>query len=343
MTAASRAPEARPGPSPAAVAPLLLEIEGLEVAFRSSEGESRVVEGVDLRVAPGRVLGLVGESGCGKSVTARAVMRLLPEPPARVSARVLRFAGRDLLGMGERALRGTRGRDMAMIFQEPMTSLNPTWTVGFQIEESLRLHTDLGSAARRARVRELLGRVGVGAAERRAAQYPFELSGGLRQRAMIAMALACGPKLLIADEPTTALDVTVQAQILDLLAGLRDELGMAILLITHDLGVVAELCDEVAVMYAGRIVEQAPVEELFARPRHPYTAGLLAATPRLDGGRRGRLPTIPGTVPPPERRPSGCVFRPRCGRGLERCAVEAPPLAGDGIAGHAYACWNPAA
>jgi oligopeptide/dipeptide ABC transporter ATP-binding protein len=342
VTAASRAAEARPGPSPAAVAPLL-EIEGLEVAFRSGEGESRVVEGVDLRVAPGRVLGLVGESGCGKSVTARAVMRLLPEPPARVSARALRFAGRDLLGMGERALRGTRGRDMAMIFQEPMTSLNPTWTIGFQIEESLRLHTDLGPAARRARVRELLGRVGIGAAERRAGQYPFELSGGLRQRAMIAMALACGPKLLIADEPTTALDVTVQAQILDLLAGLRDELGMAILLITHDLGVVAELCDEVAVMYAGRIVERAPVEELFARPRHPYTAGLLAATPRLDGGRRGRLPTIPGTVPPPGRRPSGCVFRPRCGRGLDRCAVEAPPLAGDAAAGHAHACWNPAA
>jgi oligopeptide/dipeptide ABC transporter ATP-binding protein len=321
------------------VAPALLEIAGLEVAFRSGAGEARVVEGVDLRIPPGRILGLVGESGCGKSVTARAVMRLLPEPPARVAARTLRLGGRDLLALGERGLREVRGNQVAMIFQEPMTSLNPTWTVGFQIEESLKLHTDLGAAARRARVLELLRRVGVGAPARRAGQYPFELSGGLRQRAMIAMALACEPRLLIADEPTTALDVTVQAQILELMAGLRDELGMAILLITHDLGVVAQFCDEVAVMYAGRIVEEAPVEALFARPRHPYTAGLLAATPRLDGN-RGRLPTIAGTVPSPGARPTGCAFAPRCPRRLPACAIDRPRTLADGP-GRRLACWNP--
>jgi oligopeptide/dipeptide ABC transporter ATP-binding protein len=320
-----------------AAAPLL-ELEGLEVGFRTETGQSAVVEGVSLRLAEGRILGLVGESGCGKSVTARAIMRLLPEPPAMVRAGRLDVAGRDLLRMGERAMRAMRGNVVAMIFQEPMTSLNPTWTVGYQIDESLRLHTELGAGDRRARALDLLRRVGVGGAERRLDQYPFELSGGLRQRVMIAMALACSPRLLIADEPTTALDVTIQAQILELLAELREEFGMAILLITHDLAVVAELCDEVAVMYAGRIVERAPVQELFAHPRHPYTAGLLAAMPRLDRG-RGRLATIPGVVPPPGFRPPGCVFRPRCGRSIDRCAAEAPPLVAD-AAGHASACWN---
>ncbi|MFO1046647.1 MAG: ABC transporter ATP-binding protein [Geminicoccaceae bacterium] len=317
----------------------LLEIDGLEIGFRGAGGIAPVVEGIDLAVPAGATLGLVGESGCGKSLTARAVMRLLPEPPAVVRARGLRLAGRELLGLSERAMREVRGSTAAMIFQEPMTSLNPVWTVGFQIEESLRLHTELAGPARRERAIDLLRRVGVGAAERRLAQYPFELSGGLRQRAMIAMALACSPRLLIADEPTTALDVTVQAQILDLLAGLRAELGMAILLITHDLGVVAELCDRVAVMYAGRIVEEAGVEALFARPRHPYTAGLLAAMPRL-GRPRGPLSTIPGAVPPPGRRPAGCAFRERCDRRLPRCAAEQPPLA-PLAAGHAAACWNP--
>ena len=326
------------GEAEAAAAPLL-DLDGLEVDFRTQSGKTAVVEGVSLQLAPGRILGLVGESGCGKSITARAIMRLLPEPPARVRARRLVVAGHDILRLDERAMRAIRGNLVAMIFQEPMSSLNPTWTVGFQIAESLRLHTELGAADRRARALDLLRRVGVGAGERRLAQYPFELSGGLRQRVMIAMALACGPRLLIADEPTTALDVTVQAQILDLLAELREQLGMAILLITHDLGVVAELCDEVAVMYAGRIVERAPVQELFARPRHPYTAGLLAAMPRLDRG-RGRLATIPGTVPPPGARPNGCVFQPRCGRSLDRCAVDMPPLAVE-AAGHASACWNP--
>ena len=322
----------------AAPAPIL-EIDGLEIGFRGEAGVTPVVEGVGLTLRAGGTLGLVGESGCGKSLTARAVLRLLPEPPAVVRARALRLAGRELLGLSERAMRAVRGSTAAMIFQEPMTSLNPTWTVGYQIEESLRLHTDLPAAAQRARALELLRRVGVGAAERRLAQYPFELSGGLRQRAMIAMALACSPRLLIADEPTTALDVTVQAQILDLLAGLRAELGMAILLITHDLGVVAELCDRVAVMYAGRIVEEAPAVALFATPRHPYTAGLLAAVPRL-GQARGRLSTIPGTVPAPGRRPAGCAFRDRCGRSLPRCATATPPLAAMG-ADRAAACWNP--
>jgi oligopeptide/dipeptide ABC transporter ATP-binding protein len=317
----------------------VLELERLQVAFRHEAGHSVVVDSISLRLGEGRILGLVGESGCGKSMTARAIMRLLPEPPARVSAERLQVAGRDLLRLDERAMRAVRGNLVAMIFQEPMTSLNPTWTVGYQIEEGLRLHTDFPAAARRARALDLLRRVGVGAAERRLAQYPFELSGGLRQRVMIAMALACSPRLLIADEPTTALDVTVQAQILDLLAGLRDELGMAILLITHDLGVVAEMCDEVAVMYAGRIVEQAPVLELFARPRHPYTAGLLAAMPRLDRG-RGRLTTIPGTVPPAGIREPGCIFRLRCARSIQRCTAETPPLNCDAT-DHASACWNP--
>ena len=273
-------------------------------------------------------------------MTARAIMRLLPEPPARVSAERLQVAGRDLLRLDERAMRAVRGNLVAMIFQEPMTSLNPTWTVGYQIEEGLRLHTVSPAAARRARALDLLRRVGVGAPERRLAQYPFELSGGLRQRVMIAMALACSPRLLIADEPTTALDVTVQAQILDLLAGLRDELGMAILLITHDLGVVAEMCDEVAVMYAGRIVEQAPVVELFARPRHPYTAGLLAAMPRLDRG-RGRLADDPRHGAAAGLGEPGCIFRPRC-------AAQHPALRRRDAAcswrcdGPRRACWNPA-
>jgi peptide/nickel transport system ATP-binding protein/oligopeptide transport system ATP-binding protein len=217
-----------------------------------------------------------------------------------------------------------------------MTSLNPAWSVGFQIDEALRLHTDLSGAARRARTIELLGLVGIGAPERRLAQYPHELSGGLRQRVMIAMALACSPELLIADEPTTALDVTVQAQILELLARLRAELGMAILLITHDLGVVAEMADEVLVMYAGSLVERAPTRALFAHPRHPYTAGLMAAIPRL--GRRSRLQAIPGTVPPPGGRPAGCAFAERCGFVLPRCANDRPALSGEG---HAVACWNP--
>ena len=323
----------------------LLEIEGLTVAFRQSSAhgaggdEAAVVEGLSLTLAEGEILGLVGESGCGKSVTARSILRLLPSPPARVAAGSIRFAGEDVLGLDSTGLRRLRGGKIAMVFQEPMTSLNPTLSVGFQIDEALRLHGVAARRERQERVRELLTLVGIGAVDRRLEQYPFELSGGLRQRVMIAMALANGPRLLIADEPTTALDVTIQAQILELLTRLRRELGMAILLISHDLAMVAEFCDRVAVMYAGRIIEEMPAQGLFGRQRHPYTAGLLAARPSLAMQSGGRLATIPGQVPPPGKRPAGCAFRMRCGRAIERCGVEVPPLLSRD--GGAAACWNP--
>jgi oligopeptide/dipeptide ABC transporter ATP-binding protein len=316
----------------------LLEIDRLSVAFRDDGRFVRVVDDLSFTLDAGRIFGLVGESGCGKSVTARAIMQLLPSPPARIEAGAIRLDGRDLLVLGERAMRSVRGRDIGMVFQEPMTSLNPTFPVGFQIGETLRLHRELSRSAIRAEVLELLHLVGIGAPERRLGQYPHELSGGLRQRVMIAMALACRPKLLIADEPTTALDVTIQAQILELLVRLRDELGMAILLITHDLGVIAEYTDEVAVMYAGKLVERAGVRRLFEAPRHPYTTGLLRSMPRLAGA-AGPLPTIPGTVPSPSARGPGCPFWERCPRRLERCREAFPPL--DGAAGHDFACWNP--
>jgi oligopeptide/dipeptide ABC transporter ATP-binding protein len=316
----------------------LLEIEDLSVAFQTERGMARVVEGLSFTVAAGRIVGLVGESGCGKSVTARAIMRLLPSPPAEVEADRIALDGENLLALDERAMRDVRGSRIGMIFQEPMTSLNPTFPVGFQVGETLRLHRNMGGAAIRERVLELLRMVGIGAPERRFDQYPHELSGGLRQRVMIAMALACHPKLLIADEPTTALDVTIQAQILELLARLRDELGMAILLITHDLGVVAEYADEVIVMYAGKLVEWADVRGLFRQPRHPYTQGLLNSMPRI-AGRAGRLPTIPGAVPSPLERPPGCPFAGRCPRVLERCRERFPPLAWQDR--HGLACWNP--
>src|SRR5918996_842568 len=288
----------------------LLEIEGLSVGFHTERGVARVVDHVSFTVDAGRIVGLVGESGCGKSVTARAIMRLLPSPPALIEGRRVALDGENLLALDERAMRD--------------------------------LHRKMGGAAIRARVLELLRMVGIGAPERRFAQYPHELSGGLRQRVMIAMALACHPKLLIADEPTTALDVTIQAQILELLVRLRDELGMAILLITHDLGVVAEYADEVIVMYAGKLAEWADVRGLFHEPRHPYTQGLLRSMPRLSGPAGeagGPLPTIPGTVPSPLGRPPGCPFAGRCPRAIERCREIFPPLARQG--GHGFACWNP--
>jgi oligopeptide/dipeptide ABC transporter ATP-binding protein len=321
---------------PAAAGPIL-EVAGLTVGFRTEAGPVRVVEDAGFAVPAGRTLALVGESGCGKSVTAMAIMRLLPSPPSFIAGGRILFGGMDLAGLTESAMRPIRGDGIAMIFQEPMTSLNPAWTVGFQIAEALRLHRPVGRRQALGRAAQLLGQVGIGAPDRRLAQYPHELSGGLRQRVMIAMAIACGPRLLIADEPTTALDVTIQAQILDLLARLQRELGMAILLITHDLGVVAEFSHEVAVMYAGRIVERAEVRALFARPRHPYPHALLAATPRLAAG-RARLAAIPGMVPRPGRRPAGCAFADRCGRALDRCRAEVPPLA---PGAHGFACWNP--
>ena len=311
----------------------LLSVEGLCVEV----GGVRLIEDISFHVAPGEVLGLVGESGCGKSVTAMSILRLMPEPPSRISSGAIRFAGQDLATLDRRRMRTVRGGQIGMIFQEPMTSLNPTFTIGWQLGEALRLHTKLDAAGRRARLLEALTLVGIGAPERRLAQFPHELSGGLRQRIMIAMTLACNPRLLIADEPTTALDVTVQLQILELIAKLRRERGMAVLLITHDLGVISAYADRVVVMYAGRIAETAPSQALFRAPRHPYTAGLLAARPKLNGPWE-LLAAIPGAVPPPSARPAGCPFVSRCPRSVSRCASDMPKLAGHG---HAAACWNP--
>jgi peptide/nickel transport system ATP-binding protein len=331
------ATSAAPGAGEAALP--LLQVEDLSVSFATEQGRVRVVDEVSFSVPQGRTVGLVGESGCGKSVTAMTLLRLLPAPPSRIDGGRILFDGRDLAQLREHDMRRVRGDRIGMIFQEPMTSLNPTLSIGFQIAEVLRLHRGQGGdTARRAAI-EILRQVGVGAPERRVEQYPHQLSGGLRQRVMIAMALVCHPALLIADEPTTALDVTIQAQILDLLRRLQGELGMAILLITHDFGVVAEICDEVVVMYAGRIVERAGVRALFRAPRHPYTCGLLAALPRL-GGRGRKIPSIPGMVPPPGARGVGCAFAERCPRALAKCREETPPLsAQDGD--HLAACWNP--
>jgi oligopeptide/dipeptide ABC transporter ATP-binding protein len=319
------------------VADALLGIEDLTVTFATERGRVSVVEDVSLTVGRAETVGLVGESGCGKSVTALAVMRLNPEPPSRVERGRIMLEGRDLLRLEQRAMRLLRGDRIGMIFQEPMTSLNPTFTVGFQIAEVLRIHRGYGARQARRAALEALGMVGIGGAERRLGQFPHELSGGLRQRVMIAVALACRPDLLIADEPTTALDVTIQAQILELLARLKAERGLAVLLITHDLGVVAEVCERIYVMYAGRIVEAASAAELFARPRHPYTAGLLRSSPRL-GHRQARLSAIPGMVPSPGERGRGCAFADRCPRAQARCRDERPPLEAKAD-GHLAACW----
>jgi oligopeptide/dipeptide ABC transporter ATP-binding protein len=323
----------------ASAAEPLLSVEGLSIAFQTDDGLLRVVEDVSFEIGAGETLGLVGESGCGKSVTAQTLMRLLPTPPARIESGRILFAGEDLATASEKRLRALRGNRVAMIFQEPMTSLNPTFTVGVQIAEALQLHRGLSRTEARRRAISGLAEVGIGSPERRFDQYPHQLSGGLRQRVMIAMALACRPALLIADEPTTALDVTVQSQILDLLAKLKQNLDLAILLITHDLGVVAEVCERIAVMYAGSIVETGPAADVLGRPRHPYTAGLLASSPR--GASRGKpLPTIAGTVAPPGARGAGCAFADRCSRVELRCRERRPPLADAGP--HLAACWNPA-
>jgi oligopeptide/dipeptide ABC transporter ATP-binding protein len=316
----------------------LLQIDGLTVDALGDDDAIRLIDQVSLTIRRGEIFGLVGESGCGKSLTAMSILRLLPQPPLHMSADVIRFEDEDLTRIDSRAMRKLRGSRIAMVFQEPMSSLNPTFTIGWQLVEALRLHTDLRGSALHARVVEMLQHVGIGAAERRMRQYPHELSGGLRQRVMIAMALLCNPRLLIADEPTTALDVTIQRQILDLIARLQREFDMAVLLVSHDLGVIAEYADRVAVMYAGRIVEEGAAATLFARPRHPYTAGLLAARPRLNG-KRGELQTIPGTVPSPRDRKPGCRFADRCSNVTARCRSEVPPLIlVDSIAS---ACWNP--
>ena len=317
----------------------LLEVRNLETTFAVEGGAFRAVDGVSFTLEPGRTLGLVGESGCGKSVTALSIMGLIPHPPGRISGGEIFFEGVDLLKLSAGQLRELRGDRMSMIFQEPMSSLNPAFTIGAQIVEGILRHRPMGSAAAKRRAIEMLERVRIPSPAQRFDDYPHRLSGGMRQRVMIAMALACEPRLLIADEPTTALDVTIQAQILDLMRTLREETGTAILLITHDLGVVAELADEVAVMYSGRIVEHASVAALFAEPQHPYTIGLLGSIPKLPREQE-RLVSIDGQVPDPMAPVPGCRFHPRCPFVDDKCRSEDPRLAGvNGVDGHEAACW----
>jgi peptide/nickel transport system ATP-binding protein len=316
----------------------LLDVRGLRTHFHTDRGLFRAVDGIDFSVERGRTVGLVGESGCGKSVTSLSVMGLVASPPGQVAADAISFEGRNLLGLSADERRKLRGGKMSMIFQEPMTSLNPVHTIGQQIVEAILAHTTLSPAAAKARAIEMLDLVRIPSAAERVDDYPHRLSGGMRQRVMIAMALACEPALLIADEPTTALDVTIQAQILDLLQDLQRRLGMAILIITHDLGVIAEVADEVLVMYAGKIVESAPVAALFADPQHPYTIGLLGSIPRIEIDRE-RLSTIEGTVPSPNNQPKGCRFAPRCPFADPRCHAEPPPLRDIGT-DHRVACWK---
>jgi oligopeptide/dipeptide ABC transporter ATP-binding protein len=306
----------------------LLEVNNLQTHFPTRAGLVRAVDGVSFYIDKGELLGLVGESGCGKSITALSIMRLIA-PPGKIVGGEISFDGRNLLKLSDSEMRAIRGNDIAMIFQDPMTSLNPVFTVGEQIAEALRLHRKLSRKAARAGAIEAMREVSIPDPSRRINDYPHQLSGGMRQRVMIAMALACDPKLLIADEPTTALDVTIQAQILELLNELRKNRELAVLLITHDLGVVAEVADRVAVMYTGRIVEESPVEELFARPRHPYTEGLLRSVPKLTAAtaaKAERLETIEGTVPSPTDLPPGCHFAPRCPYRMPRCTAEEIPL-----------------
>ena len=303
----------------------LLEIEGLKTYFHTDEGVAKAVDGVSYAIRPGETLGVVGESGSGKSVTALSILQLLPMPPGRFEGGSIRFRGEELIGADEERLREVRGNDIAMIFQEPMTALNPVFTVGNQIGETVKLHQGLDDEAARARAIEMLTKVGIPAPEKRVDEYPHQLSGGMRQRVMIAMAMACDPALLIADEPTTALDVTIQAQILDLIKELQEEAGMSVLLITHDLGVVAETAHHVAVMYGGRVVEFGRAKEIFEAPQHPYTVGLLQSLPDLAVPGE-RLVTIPGIVPSATRFPSGCLFRARCPLATDACAAEVPAL-----------------
>jgi peptide/nickel transport system ATP-binding protein len=307
----------------------LLEVENLQTHFATPDGVVRAVEGLSFHVETGETVGIVGESGCGKSVTSMSILRLIPEPPGKIAGSI-RFQGRDLLKASEQEMRDIRGNAISMIFQEPMTSLNPVLTVGRQIGETVRLHQGLNARDAEAKAVEMLSLVGIPAPGRRVREYPHQLSGGMRQRVMIAMALACNPKLLIADEPTTALDVTIQAQILDLMRDLKTRLGSAIMLITHDLGVVAEMAQRVVVMYAGRKVEEAPVQEIFARPMHPYTRGLLGAMPRLGSSLemngRGRLAEISGLVPSLRRPIAGCAFAGRCPIATDACRRIAPAI-----------------
>jgi oligopeptide/dipeptide ABC transporter ATP-binding protein len=320
---------------------ILLSVRGLTTRFFTEEGVSYAVEDVSFDIPRGQTVALVGESGCGKTVTALSILRLVPDPPGRIVSGSVSLGGADLLKLPEARVREVRGNRISMVFQEPMTSLNPVFTIGDQIIEALVLHKKVGGGEALTQTIAMLRKVGIPDPEARVREYPHQMSGGMRQRAMIAMALVCGPELLIADEPTTALDVTIQAQILDLLKGLQDEIGMSILLITHDLGVVAEIARHVAVMYAGRIVEEADVQELYENPLHPYTVGLFRSRPSLE--RKGPLAAIPGLVPSPLAIPPGCAFHPRCPLSDgAKCVHDRPPLEPkkEGQAqGHAAACW----
>jgi oligopeptide transport system ATP-binding protein len=313
-------------------------VKNLKTWFYTPDGIVKAVNGVSYTLHEGEALGLVGESGCGKSVSAMSLMRLIPTPPGRIVEGEVVFDGKDLLKLNDEGIRRVRGNDIAMIFQDPMTSLNPVLTIGRQIAEALELHKGMSGDQSRKRTIELLELVGIPAARNRVDDYPHQFSGGMRQRVMIAMALSCDPKLLIADEPTTALDVTIQAQILDLIKQLRQELGMAVILITHDLGVVAGVADKINVMYAGYIVESAPADELFAKPRHPYTLGLLRSIPRIDEPRKEKLIPIEGLPPDLIDAPQGCPFVPRCTYKVDRCVEENPSLE-PVEPGHTIACW----
>ncbi|MER9390319.1 ABC transporter ATP-binding protein [Mesorhizobium sp. M0435] len=318
---------------------VLLDVRNLETHFFGEESVTRALGGISFQVKIGETLGVVGESGCGKSVTALSILRLLPKLTARTVGGEIRFRGRDLLELPDREMRKIRGNRIAMIFQEPMTSLNPVYTVGHQIAEAVQIHTRVSRSEAMTKAQEMLRLVRIADPERRVNNYPYEMSGGMRQRAMIAMALACSPELLIADEPTTALDVTIQAQILRLVLELKERMGTAVMFITHDLGVVAETCQRVIVMYAGRIVEQASVVDLFARPSHPYTQGLMRSVPDRRRGRQRRLPEIPGIVPSLREPIVGCSFAPRCPFAIDICRERTPVMLEVGQ-GHAAACWR---
>ncbi len=320
----------------------LLDVRNLQTHFSTRGGVVRAVDGVSWDVQEGETVALVGESGCGKSVTALSIMRLVAPPAGRIVGGQVLFKGRDLLALSEEEMRHVRGREIGMVFQEPMTSLNPVLTIGRQLTEGLEIHLGMSQADARKRAEELLGLVGIPDPARRLRQYPHQFSGGMRQRMMIAMALACNPSLVLADEPTTALDVTIQAQILELMKDLARRLGVAMLIITHNLGVVARYADRVNVMYAGRIIERGTAHDIYHSPRHPYTLGLLRSVPRLDEPRRSRLAPIEGQPPDLTRLPPGCAFAPRCAFRVERCAREVPPLAPIGAPGHVSACWEAA-
>ncbi len=326
---------------------VVLDVDNLTTEFQTPEGVGRAVDAISFNIHRGETLGIVGESGCGKSITALSILRLVPSPPGNIVDGCVRLGDVDLMQLPERQMRDVRGNDISMIFQEPMTSLNPVLTIGYQIAETIRRHEGLTRAEAKARAVEMLDLVQIPAPERRARQYPHQLSGGMRQRAMIAMAVSCNPRVLIADEPTTALDVTVQAQVLDLIRELQERLGTAVILITHDLAVVAETAQRVIVMYAGRKVEETTVEALFADARHPYTRGLLASLPRLGANASAsasdsamaRLAEIPGIVPPITEVPSGCAFAPRCAQATDQCTASQPPLEAK-RPGHWAACWH---